>query len=73
MDVSVRGYPVITEGMCLFSKRIYLFGMIMHVPSELMCLFERVAPVTTEKFYKEQITLQKGITQKTKNNNHKNK
>ena len=45
----------------------------MHVPSELMCLFERVAPVTTEKFYKEQITLQKGITQKTKNNNHKNK
>jgi len=54
MDVSLRGYPVTAEGMCLFREQICLFGTVMPVPSEHMCLFERVTPVTTKRFYKEQ-------------------
>jgi len=49
MDVSVRRQPISTEWISI-RRTDGLIGKVAPVLTEWMCLFRRVAPVTTDRF-----------------------
>ena len=54
--------------MCLFCEQIYLFGKVVPVPTKQMCLFRRVAPVTTERFSDSSIKGRISLQRNNQNN-----